>query len=248
MTAQTKIDSLVRQVLLEKGLPVHFYIRLLSWSLDCLKELELDIIGKIKTDELVANNLGRVKLPCDYVDWARVGTVSGQYVLRMAPNDNYARALRQDSSGAYAPYSDGEYTSEYLWNSPYVMDWFDKNGSFRGRGFGGNGTPTDTFMVIGDEMQLNNNYAEGDRITLDYLSFDQASASSYAPKYSESTIRSYMEYKYAFSLPKSVPYDKNVAKSNYEGEYRRLVARVSPVDVDTIRRIKDRNFKQTAKT
>ncbi len=243
---KSKVDSIVRQVLLEKNLSMHFYIRLLSWGLDCLKEVELDIAGKVKTAELVVNGFGRVKLPCDYVDWVRVGTVSGQYVLRMGETSTYARQLRV-VDGIYVPYADAEFVSEYIWSSPYVQDWFDKNGEFRGRGFGGNGTRTDTFMVLDGEMQVNNNYLPGDTITLDYIGYDQCSASSHVPKYAESTIRSYMEYKYVWSLPKSSPYDKSAAERSYQNEHRKLAARVSPLDIEAIRRIKDRNFKQTVK-
>ncbi len=243
---KSKVDSIIRQVLLEKNLSMHFYIRLLSWGLDCLKELELDTIGKVKTAELTVDEFGRVKLPCDYVDWVRVGTVSGQHVLRMGETDTYARQLRQ-VDGVYTPYGDAEFTSEYIWSSPYVQDWFDKNGEFRGRGFGGNGTRTDTFMVLDGEMQVNNNYSTGDVITLDYIGYDTANASSYVPKYAESTIRSYMEYKYTCSLPKASPYDKSAAERNYQNEHRKLLARVNPLDIEAIRRIKDRNFKQTVK-
>jgi len=243
---KSKVDSIVRQILLEKNLSMHFYIRLLSWGLDCLKELSLDAIGKVKTAELTVDEFGRVKLPCDYVDWVRVGTVSGQHVLRMGETDTYARQLRAEN-GIYVPYGDAEFTSEYIWSSPYVQDWFDKNGEFRGRGFGGNGTRTDTFMVLDGEMQVDNNYSEGDVITLDYIGYDTANASSYVPKYAESTVRSYMEYKYVWSLPKGSPYDKSAAKAEYQNEHRKLVARVNPLDIEAMRRIKDRNFKQTVK-
>lgn len=243
---KSKVDSIVRQVLLEKNLSMHFYIRLLSWGLDCLKELSLDITGKVKTVELTVDGLGRIKMPCDYVDWVRVGQVNGQHVHRMGETTTFARQLRQES-GVYVPYADAEYSSEYIWSSPYVQEWFDKNGEFRGRGFGGNGTRTDTFMFLDGEMQLDNNYSPGDTITLDYIGYDTANASSCVPKYAEGTVKSYIEYKYLCSLPKSTPYDKSSAERTYQNEHRKLVARVSPFDIETIRRIKDRNFKQTVK-
>lgn len=246
MTAKTKIDSIIRQVLLEKGLPVHFYIRLLSWGLDCLKELELDHIGTVKTAELTVDEFARIKLPCDYVDWVRVGQVEGQNVLPMGETRSFARQLKT-VDGTYVPYTDSEQTASYFWSSYYVQDWLDKNGEFRGRGFGGNGTRTDTFMVLDDVMQLNNNYAAGDVIVLDYISYDPLNASSYVHKYAEGAIRTYMEYKYLCSLPKSNPYDKNMAMKMYENEHRKLVARISPMDIEEIGRIKHRHFKQTAK-
>lgn len=243
---KSKVDSIVRQVLLEKSLSMHFYIRLLSWGLDCLKKLELDIIGRVKTAELTVDSFGRVKLPCDYTDWVRVGVVSGQHILLLGETDTFSRQLKE-SNGMYVPYGDSEFSSEYLWTSPYVQEWFDKNGEFRGRGFGGNGTRTDTFMVLDGEMQLNNNYSAGDKITLDYIGYDQCSAYSLVPEYAESTIKSFMEYKYICSLPKSTPYDKNEAKKAYQNEHRTLVASVSHFDIEMVRRIKDRNFKQTVK-
>jgi hypothetical protein len=207
----------------------------------------LDLIGKVKTAELTVDEFARVKLPCDYVDWVRVGTVYGQNILKMGETTTFARNLKL-SDGVYTPYSDAEQTSSYYWASIYVQDWLDKNGDFRGRGFGGNGTKTDTFMVIGDDiMQLNNDYASGDIINLDYIAFDQHSASSYVHKYAESTIRAYMEYMYLCSLPKTQPYDKNVAMRTYQDEHRKLVARINPLDIEAISRIKHRRFSQSVK-
>jgi hypothetical protein len=56
-----------------------------------------------------------------------------------------------------------------------------------------------------------------------------------------------MEYKYICSMPKTAPYDKSVAAKTYENEQRKLTARINPLDIEAVGRIKHRRFSQTPK-
>jgi hypothetical protein len=242
-----KIDSIVRNVLLQKNLPMQYYIRLLSWGLDALRELELDAIGGIKTAELELDNHKQAPLPCDYVDWVRVGTKSGQYILKAGQTKNFSRLLNK-VGGVITPFTNPEGTSNVLsYDFPFLEYWYNDHGEALGNVYGGTGTNQDEFMIVPERnvIQMNTNFIEDAVIVMDYIYFDSGSASSFVPRYAESVIQSYMEYKYLCHLPKGNPYDKREASFNYDNEMRKFHARINDLTPEEVERIKDRRFMQS---
>jgi hypothetical protein len=237
MTANTTIDSIVRSVILERGLMPHDYIRLLSFGLSCLKELEIDSIGKVKTITLKPDEFSQAPLPCDYVDWVRVGQPSGEYFIQFGPTNKLMRN-KQLVDGQYTPRE----SVTLGWESSYVYDWFDRNCS-QPR-FGGNPPRNDEFMILEEQglVQFKVGYTEGDEIQMDYIYFDKTSASSNVHKYAEETIKAYMIYKYLLSFPKVQPYDKAEAKRDYENQRTILDRRLNDLTPEVVKRLFARRF------
>lgn len=243
----TKLDSIVRNVLLQKNLPMHYYIRFLSWGLDAMREIELDAIGGIKSQELEVDNLKQVKIPCDYVDWVRVGTKSGQYILNMGITKNFNRMLNMPD-GVITPYGAPPNSTQVSdFDYPFVENWYNDHGEALGKVYGGLGTAQDEFQVIKERgvIQLNTNFVEGSKVVLDYIYFDDGSASSYIHRYAEAVVQSFIEYKFICHLPKANPYDKREASDNYDNEVRKFYARINDLDIEATERVKDRRFKQS---
>lgn len=228
--ATTKIDSIVREVILERNLTPHDYIQFLSFGVSCVKELSLDITGDVQTIELTVDQFSRIKLPCDYVDWVRVGTNSGQYVLNMGETSTFHRKLKLEG-GVYVPRGDAVDEITVAWAT---TQWYW--GGFSAGSF----TKTDEFMLVenGTIMQLNNNYGVGDTITLDYIYFDKANASTEIHKYAESTVKAWMEYRYISLLPRANPYDKKIAEQYYYDQKSLLRGRMNNLNAETILRLK----------
>lgn len=155
MIAKTTIDSIVRQVII-KGLMPHDYIRLLSFGLNCLKELELDSIGKVKTVILKPDQFSQAPLPCDYVDWVRVGQPNGEAFIQFGPTNKLHRNKLV---------VDGQYTARESatlgWESPYVYGWFYDHCPHPN--FGGNPPRNDEFMILEEQglVQFKVGYKEG---------------------------------------------------------------------------------------
>lgn len=243
----TKLDSIVRNVLLQKNLPMQYYIRLLSWGLDALREIELDAVGGIKTVDLPVDNLKQVKIPCDYVDWVRVGTKSGQYVLNAGVTNRFNRAINM-VDGVITPYGAPPNSTQVAdFDYPFLEHWYNDHGEALGRVYGGLGTHQDEFMVIPERgvIQMNTNFIEDSIIVLDYIYFDEGSASSYVHRYAEAVVQAYIEYKFVCHLPKSSPYEKREAMSIYDNEVRKFYARTNDLTPESVERIKDRRFKQS---
>lgn len=230
MSATTKIDSIVRQTILEKNLTPHAYVRLLSFGLSCLKELDLDLTGAVESIELTVDEFGRVKLPCNYVDWTRVGSASGAYVLNMGPTSTFNRKLKLED-GVYVPRTPDPDCIAWCSTQSYWYGWYRNPLG---------GTRLDEFMVLDGFMQLSGAYAAGDTVTLDYIFFDKANASTNIHKYAESTIQAYMEYKYISHQPRATPYDKSEAKQNYRTQFGLLQGRLNDLTFEGIMRLKAR--------
>lgn len=236
MIASTKIDSIVRETILERGLTPHSYIKLLSFGLGCLKELELDIIGKVKSTTLAIDEFRRAKLPCNYVDWVRVGKESGGYILNMGETSTFNRKLKLEG-GQYVPRDEEYNTLMWYQTQDYWWPWFD---GFKPAG----GTRMDEFMVMDGFIQFSGAYTDGDTVDFDYISFDKADASSSVEKYAESTIKAWMEYKLVCHMPKVSPYDKSAALQNYNKELTKLLARKNKLNRDVIMRARTKYQKR----
>ena len=237
MIAKTTIDSIVRQVIIEKSLMPHDYIRLLSFGLNCLKELELDSIGKVKTVILKPDQFSQAPLPCDYVDWVRVGQPNGEHFIQFGPTNKLHRNKLV---------VDGQYTARESttlgWESPYVYGWFYDHCPHPN--FGGNPPRNDEFMILEEQglVQFKVGYKEGDDVTMDYIYFDKTSASSNVHKYAEETIKAYMEYKYLLSIPRVQAYDKAEAKRNYQEQRDILDRRLNDLTPEVVKRLFSRRF------
>jgi len=242
METYTDIDSIVRNVLLQRSLPMHFYVRLLSFALDALKELEMDLVPKIKSVELTVDGFSRVKLPCDYVDWVRIGTGNGQYLSNMGVNRTYNRLRNHDANGLQIPYGQAGTTVPYLYphiDGHYGNGWHEQLGGLFGVG---TGTQADEFMVLPEHdcIQLSVKYAAGEKITLDYVWFDRASAEAKVHKYAEAAVQAFAEWKYVSHLPRANHYDKQAAERNWDNQVRILSARMNDLNAEQIARISDR--------
>lgn len=243
----TKIDSIVRDVLLQKGLSAHYYIRLLSFGLECVKELELDIIGRIRSKVLTLDPNRRAPLPCGYVDWIRVGTNSGQYVINLGSTSKFNRR-NNEVGGTIVSYTDAESTVDISYTDYDDLDrWLNNNGEFVGRQFGGNGTRRDQFMVVQEEgvIQFDISFEPGSTVTMDYISHDPTDALASIHKYAESTVKAYMEWRYVSHLPRANGYDKSTAERTYYREMKKLIARKSDVTPEGVKRLIRRRYRLT---
>lgn len=239
MTATTTPDSIVREVILEKNLTPHSYIRLLSFALGCMKEIDLDVTGKVESTTLTVDAFRRIKLPCDYVDWVRVGSASGPYVLNMGETSTFNRKLKL-GNGTYVPRESVPDAETIAWLSTQNF-WYPYYDGFKHSG----GTKLDEFMYLGNGlMQLSNGYNEGDEIDFDYIAFDKTNPKTEIHKYAESTIKAWIEYKWVCGMPKTSPYEKNAALQMYVMEYGKLRARKNNLTKETIMRAKSRYQKQ----
>src|SRR3990167_2547508 len=169
----TTIDSIVRKNLLENGLTIHYYIRFLSFALDCLKELNIDTLPKIKSVRIPVDRFGCIKLPFDYIGYVRVGVQNGVYIQELGSNASFNRLVNENDDGTLVVFP--EPTNVYsifdttnVNSSSYVSPKLEHLGKIFGIG---EGARSDVFQVVPEAnlMRIGSGLVEGDEVVLDYL-------------------------------------------------------------------------------
>lgn len=101
------IDNIVRDALLDDGLPLHYYSRYLHHGLRILDELSLDFeLGNVKSIELDVTSYNRAILPADYVDFIDVSAKNGERLLPLERDRDLNKNYYYDSEGNKAAYPD----------------------------------------------------------------------------------------------------------------------------------------------
>jgi hypothetical protein len=171
------VDSLVRETLMEEGLSIHFYAKLLLPALSELQRLAIRHKMSIKQQTLTINSYQRVAIPTDAIYVFDISIKSGE---RLVP------AVRDNSISKQYNYNDaGEKISFPTANNPafpLVVEndsyFYDRNNYGYGGWFGLNAPMDKTFTIDfeNSEIVFSNSF-DGDEIVITYTA-DPASTTS----------------------------------------------------------------------
>ena len=257
------LNAIVRNVLLRRGYPLHYYMQFLVNAKDCLREMSLDSLGVINTellDVVVDGGYNVVNLPCGYIDYVKVGVRVGQYVKPLLERDSINRLHNYDDSGditAYSGVTDVATTESNVSltsSSVFLQDTvtWDSYGEYIGRqyGFSGAGSESDTFKVLPErnQIQLNENISV-DKIVLEYIGDGMCSDSAtQVDVYAVATIEAYIisqmkEQNRNYSLT-----ERKVAHDEYIRQYQIFLARKNPLTIEKLRRLILKNYRGSART
>lgn len=257
------LNSIVRNVLLRRGYPLHYYLQFLVNAKDCLREMTLDSLAVINTellDVVVDGGYNVVNLPCGYVDWIKVGIRVGQYVKPLLERDSINRLHNYDDAGDVIAYSDvtdiatTEANVSLTSATEFMQDTvtWDSYGEYIGRqfGFSGAGSESDTFKVIPERNQIQINENLGvDKIVLEYVSDGMCSdAASQIDVYAVATIEAYIIWQMKEQNRNYSLSERQVAKDEYIRQYQIFLARKNPLTIEKLRRIILRNYRGSART
>lgn len=242
------LDKIIRRNLLAKRLPLHFYVEFMVHAASCLRELTFDSLRIVNTVELTVNDYYAVDLPCDFVDWTKVGLKVGQFVRPIPQNEGINRLRNQDSQGNYVPYDEYQDVS---WDFPFWPGyWFFQNiddlGENIGRLYGFDMTAgTDGFKLIKERNQIQfTETIDCDTIVLEYISDGQTSDNaSQVDEYAWSTIEAYINWKRS----KNADLDRSPEARSYFNQRRMLRARMSGLTAWDIRQTLYKNYKASIK-
>lgn len=244
----TTLDKIIRRNLLAKRLPLHYYIEFLVHASTCLRELTFDSLKIINTVELTLNDYYAADLPCDYVDWTKVGLKMGQFVQPITQRDSINRLRKQDSQGNYITYQDpASFNMDFpFWPGYWMFQNIDDLGENLGRLYGFNtGLVPDGFKILKERSQIQ--FLETSRDTtyvLEYISDGQTSDNaSQVDQYAWMAIEAYINWK----RTPNADNDHSPEAYNYKNCRRALRARMSEVTLYDIRQILFRNYRASIK-
>lgn len=236
------LDNLVRGALASKGYPMHWYLQFLHYGVQGLRELNFDVLKGVKSVRLPVNSYKAATLPCDFVDYVRVGNEMGQYISPMAEKrESFNRLNKFDAYGNKVSYGDIEATNGLLpnnWEGFWYSNYINDKGEHLGRIFNNRSGFRESFVILRErnEIQLDISYA-GAEIVLDYITDGLTTTASNAiHPYAAATIEAYIfwkmkEHSRAYSLN-----ERQLAKEEYYNQLRTLRARMNNIDVRDIER------------
>jgi len=244
----TNLDIIVRRSLLEKGLPIHWYMEFLCHASACVRELSIDTLKIINTANLPVNDYGAVDLPEDFVDDVAI-SIPTAGLLRGIPKKSNINPLRiHNDSGEFVPY-----TVNNLNNSTYygfyqggIWYWnFNDYGEPTGRFFGARGGEQFGYQVFKErrQIQLTGAFRNGN-IILQYISDGQRSNNlTQIDTLAFSTIQSYITW-YSST---NAGLKKSLEGDSYYKSKRELRARMNDLTITDIKNIVRNSYTATIK-
>lgn len=240
------IDQIVRRLLLENNLPIHYYAEYLFHASSCIRELSFDTLKLVNTANLPVSGIGSVDLPDDYVDEIAVSLQAGLF-LQQLPHKSNINPLRvhDTTTGQFTtqPSSQNVDINNSTYFGSYSWSWFwnvDSYGGFTGRFFGANGGTQTGYKVIIErrQIQMSDGFAGGN-IILQYISDGQRSdnASQITPQ-AISCIQSYINWK--SSGNRAIKNSQEAA--TFYNEKRLLRARLSDMNIFDIKNVLRANY------
>lgn len=239
----TTVDKIVRSVLIQKKLPLHYYLEMLKYACDCVRELYMDSMRVVNTVELEVNDYYAVDLPCDYMDWTKVGIKQGQLVQPIAQKDSINNLRNVNSSGEYVPYNQqpGANFDFPFWPGYWMFQNIDDLGENLGRLYGYNTTiQNNGFKVIPDRCQIQlSEVFSNCKIVLEYISDGQcADNASQVDPYAQACIEAYMRWRFS----PNADIDRSPEAVSYVNARRIYRARKDPLTTVEIRQILFANY------
>ena len=178
MTFST-LDTITRRYLLEKGLPIHWYLEILTHSSSAVRELSFDTLKIINTVRLPVNSYGAIDLPDDFVDDLTVAVPVGDSINPIPKQDRLNPIRIHDTtSGEFTPYvttsTDG---SQDFAAFPGIWNWYwnvNSYGEPTGRLFGSSGGTAQGYKLVKErrQIQLTDNF-QNSNVVLLYISDGQ---------------------------------------------------------------------------
>lgn len=241
MTLYT-LDNIVRGALADKQYPMHWYIQFLTYGVDALRELNLDVLQNVKSVRIPINSYRAGFLPNDYVEYVRVGTEFGQYIMPWGEKrDSFNRLNKFDAQGNKINYGDIEAENGILpnnWEGFWYTNYVNDKGEHTGRIFNNRPAYRESFTILRErnEIQLDASY-DGTEIVMDYISDGTSlDASNNIHPYAVAAIKAYIFWKQKEHGRQYGIGERRDAEDKYYNQLRILRARMNNISIQDIRR------------
>jgi hypothetical protein len=244
------LDSIVNSVLLRRKYPIHWYIDFLKYGADALRELHFDVLLVICSAKLPVTSYKAVILPCDFVDWLRIGVAAGQYVHPFTSESNMNRLNNYDAAGNKIQYEDVWPDGSAI--SRFELNVFDANiwGEHPGGVFNHNpGRAGANFSVLRErnEIQLDPDFPYTE-IILDYINDGQGcDAATKIHPYAQSCIEAYIIWQMMLNNRGYNPSEAGVAGDQFDKQLGVLRARLSDLTPEDITHAARKGYSGTYK-
>jgi hypothetical protein len=238
------LDSVVRRYLLNRRLPIHWYIETLVHSATCLHELSIRTMAFVQTVKAEVNDYGAVEIPGDFVDGLGVFQQVDGFLKPLPKFGGLSPLRNRDSDGAFTSYdttlSDDEVSAAlpvWFWN---VND----HGESTGRYFGAGGGSGAGYAVFPERREIQLYGVSDDYVVLKYVSDgNRADNATEVDTRATRTIHSFIDWQRS----PNAAYKNSPEAQTFYNEERLLRAALNDSDLSDIREVIYRSFKATPK-
>jgi hypothetical protein len=251
--ATTTMDSIVRTVLMELNLPIHFYFRAATIGIRTMRDINLGTLPYVKTARLTVDAFNECNIPADLVDWIKVGTEKGAEIVPMGENRSYNRLPKLDDADAQIAYNEPAGHTVSI-NSSFNNYTFGRSindyGEITGKMFGlGGGTRADEFKFFAErgKILVGGNLTDGDTIYIEYVAYDTSQFHTGIPIVATPFIEQSIKFNFARYDRTGRLGDINREQQILSLEKRKLRSALTSIDTDTMLRLFRSNYKQSIK-
>lgn len=175
----TSLDQITRRNLLEKGLPLHFYLEYMLHAATCLRELNISTLQIIRTKNIPVNSYGAIDLPDDFSDDVILSLSTGNNLWKLSKRDDINPLRNMDGSGNYVSYPTVyNLNGMDFWgyNPNWIWFWnINDLGEPTGRFFGAGGGDLRGYQVFRERNQIQLiGPCQGTSVVLIYISDGQS--------------------------------------------------------------------------
>lgn len=244
------LDKIVKNILLRRRYPLHYYIEFLVYAKDGLATIAKDdeiLAGRYKV--LPLNDNHAIEIPTDYIDYTSVSARIGQYLQPLVEDNALNLVPNYDSDFVIQPYSSGVatdtatqqyngYLSPYWW----VANW-NVYGENLGRQFGGVGVNSDTFKInkARNEIKINENL-DVTEIVLEYVSNGMdADSATQIDWYAKDCLEAYCMWQFKENNRTYSASEAELERQKYINQRQILRAELSDLTITKLKRIVQKN-------
>ena len=242
MNSSVKIDEVVKSLLIQQGeYTEHKYMQYLDLALRGLKELSFDVLMEVKVATLSVNTNLTVDLPCDYVNYTRIGVCKPDgRIYTLGVDEQICLSKGIDVCGNEVA-NDGKMGSTWIGNY--------RNGESTGGvyGLGGGQNANGYYRIDRENNQIAlSSDVEHTEIVLEYISDgSNVNGDNTINTLSEEALRAYIYWKSIQRKRNSTGQDRELARRDWYNEKRLARARVLNFTPDQAKRITRKGFKQS---
>jgi hypothetical protein len=225
-----------------------------------VREMGFDILQAVRSLKItVDQTTDSVELPCDYVDWTKIGVVGNDglvYVLGQNKNINYSQKMkecgecedREDSKSSTSGFSSSSGDGiESGFNSNVFRNLVYQNNEGRLYGLGG-GSYYGQFRINLDQNRIELSLDSGiSEIVLEYIADEARAEDPSVHIYAEQALRSYIYYRIVERKASVPANEKARARQEYYNELRKANARMKSFTKEELLKTIRKNSKQSPK-
>jgi len=239
----SSLDKIVRRNLLEKSMPLHWWLEYFLHAAAGLREMSFDSLQIINTVSLPINSYSAFDMPDDFVDDVAVCIPMGQFLRPIPKNDSINPIRITDTTGNFIPYSDAATNPQtagltffdfsaagyWFWN---INDFGEPTGRYFG-GTGGDRMNGYKKIKARRQIQLTETYQSDSAILIYISDGSRADDLTQIDVEAFAAIQAYINWKRS---PNADMKDSPEARTFYN-ERRLLRARLNEMSVTDLRNL-----------